>query len=241
LPEARARLAALKDDAAQSADFYLLRADYANQSGSTADAFSALQTSISKDPGFKRAWANLYELARQPQYSQAFITTAEQHLAATPDDAWLRRLLAEHHINHQAYAAARSHYQYLLSAGQFKDDPWLYNNLANTLLPDNAEQALAYAEQAEQLLNNNPRIQLTRAKALRELRQFDKALIVLRQAFAIDSTDAETNYLLADSLIQLDRKDEAGTILRNLVKTTSQQSYKTQAAALLRTIESGAQ
>ncbi|WP_273021679.1 tetratricopeptide repeat protein [Rheinheimera sp.] len=233
---AKEQLTALKGESGQSADAYLLRAEYANQTGNSADAFAAFQTSISKDPLFNRAWAGLYELARQEKYNQPFVTVAEQYLSANPDNVWLRRLLAEHHINHHSYAAAKQQYQQLLNAGAFTDDPWLYNNLANALLTDDAEQALVYAIQADKLLGNNPRIQLTRAKALLELHQFDQALPVLRQAFALDSTNAEVNYLLAECLVQLQRKEEARLILQKLVKSTSQSNYQSKASSLLDTL-----
>lgn len=237
LPKAGQRLQALKSKNDQSADFYLLSAEQAIASNKSGEAFSLLQEGIKKDPQFKRLWANLYELGKQTKLSQEFSATANQYLSKTPDDEWLRRLLAEHYINQHSYADAQLHYQYLLDHGKFLNDPWLYNNLANTLLSDNPAQALAYAEQAEKLLNNNPSIQLTHAKALRALKQFDKALIKLRQAYALDSANSEINYLLADNLITLERNDEARNILLNLQKTATEQLYKTKADALLQTLK----
>ncbi len=232
---ANQRLSTLKKRADNSADVDLLSAAYASARGDNVQAVALLQSSINKDPKFRRAWANLYELARQPAFNKDFVAIAQQHLALTPDDVWLRRLLAEHHINHQAFAEAKQHYRQLLADGHFAQDPWLYNNLANTLLADAPEQALTYAEQAEQLLYNNPTIQLTHAKALRALQQHDNALKVLRQAFAIDSTNAEINYLLADSLVKLDRADEARNILRNVAQTS--ETYRDEALTLLKTID----
>ena len=236
LPAAKQRLLALKGETGQTAAAYLLHAEYASKTNNAAEAFSALQNSVSKDPLFNRAWAAMYELARQAKYNQPFVSAAEQQLSRTPDYVWLRRLLAEHHINHRAYAAAQTQYQKLLNAGEFSNDPWLYNNLANTLLAEQPQQALTYATEADKLLGNNPRIQLTRAKALGALGQFEQALNVLRQAFALDSTNPEINYVLADSLLQLGRNDEARQILQKLANSSDQSEYRSKASNLLNTL-----
>lgn len=236
LNAAEQRLQQLASRANPTADYFLLRAVLAEKRQQPRQAFEFFSKSLALDPGFQRAWGTVYELSRQSSLQQAFTELARQHIAKRPTDYWLQRLLAEHFINHQLFAEAAQAYLSLLRAGQYEADPLLHNNLANALLPTDTATALTHAEQANQLKRNEPLILTTLAKTLMAEQQYERALAALRQAYAQQSANSEINLLLAESLIQLKRTNEAGPYLEAVIQNSKDVADLTRAQNLLNTL-----
>lgn len=198
------------------ADVLLLQGDYLLANNQHAEAFALYRRAIQHDPSFQRAWANLYELARRADFSAQFSALTTIAVEQRPADTWLRRLLAEHYMNHSLYQLAQLQYRELLAQGAFQSDAMLMNNLAISLLDESPEQAMDFARQAITLTPNHAGRLTTFARTLIAMQQYAEALPRLRQAFSLDSTSHEVNYLTAVCLIKLQRASEAKPLLQEL-------------------------
>lgn len=200
--------------AVKSANHAYLTGVIALQKQQRQAAFNAFSQAVTLDKDFLKAWAQLYELARDKAFDALFQQLALNELAQNPTHFWLQRLLAEHSINHLNYSKASELYKQLLSQQQYTDDAFLYNNLANALLNLNDNKAaLGYAETAWGLNRGNPRIVTTYAKALFANADYPGALQQLRQAYTQQSDNIEIQLLLAETLTALSRFSEAQTFL----------------------------
>ncbi|MDP5207877.1 tetratricopeptide repeat protein [Alishewanella sp. SMS9] len=150
-----------------------------------------------------------------------------------PNDFWVKRLLAEHHINHQQWPEAITLYQQLLAAGSFTDDAFLQNNLANALFTSDPALALQHAAKANQLRRNEPLILTTYAKALLQNQQAEQALAILYQAYAQQSSNNEINLLLAETLVSLQRATEAKPYIDAVRQNATDDATRERVAALL--------
>ncbi|MDP5186482.1 MAG: tetratricopeptide repeat protein [Alishewanella sp.] len=233
LKQAEQRLQQLAQRQVQSADYYLLAGLLAEQQQNPALAFKNYLKSIEQNPRFQRAWGMAYELSRQATFNERFTTLAQQHLKLQPNDFWVKRLLAEHHINHQQWPEASTLYQQLLAAGSFTDDAFLQNNLANALFTSDPALALQHAAKANQLRRNEPLILTTYAKALLQNQQAEQALAILYQAYAQQSSNNEINLLLAETLVSLQRATEAKPYIDAVRQNATDAATRERVAALL--------
>jgi|GEM_PF-6277346 len=234
LKAAEQHLQQLSNRKINSADYYFLQAVLAEKRQQFSQAFDLYNKSLERDPGFQRAWGSVYELSRQADLQQPFIALVQKHLVNRPGDYWLKRLLAEHFINHQLFVQAAATYMSLLQAGQYDDDALLHNNLANALLETDPVTALKHAEQANALQRNEPLLLTTLAKTLMAQQLYERALSALRQAYSQQSANIEVNLLLAESLIQLKRQNEAKPYLTTVTQQTNDKLLLDRAETLLR-------
>lgn len=228
-----ARLDRFKRAQGETADYFYLKAMLEEAQGEPAKAFTSYTRSVNLAPGFRRAWANLYELSRQAQFSDAFTKLTAIQLSSRAEDYWLTRLAAEHAINHQDWNTAIRLYQYLLERNQYQNDVLLHNNLANAFLFSDVAAALKHAEYASQLAKNEPLVLTTYAKALLANSQPESALAALRQAYAQRSSHTEVNLLLAESLVKLNRRPEAKPFLTMVIEQSNDAAERKKAQQLL--------
>ncbi len=215
---------------------YLLNAEFQRIQGNMAESVTFFNKSIALDPFFQRAWAGFYEISREPIYRDAFSNKATEYLSMHTDFHWLRRLLAEHSMNHQLYADAQVHYIELLANQVFSDDAMLLNNLAITLLEQDASAALVHATEAVRLTPNHAKRLTTLARALINTNQHEGALSRLRQAYSLDSSSDEVLYLTAVCLTHLNRPQEAKSLLNQLIARNGSIHYTEKATRLLSTL-----
>lgn len=233
-PSAKQLIDSLKVKLPNSADLLLLEATYhLLASMDDEKAFSLFNLAVEQDEHFRRAWTNLYELARQPKFRDRFISIVQAGLQVNPVNGWLRRLLAEHYMNHQMFKEAQPLYLALLEQSDFINDALLLNNLAITLLEQDPEQAIVYAKQAVLVTPNHPGRLTTFANALVNNKQFAEALPTLRQAHSLDSGNQEVNYLTAICLLELQRQPEAVKILEQIKAQVTDKVFASKAAVLL--------
>lgn len=231
---ARQSIDKLKVRFPHSADVLVLDGEYhLLATNNTMQAFELFEHSVRQDMNFRRAWANLYELARQSQFRERFTTFANAQLHLNPVNSWLQRLLAEHYMNHEMYAEAKSLYLTLLAGDAFPNDAQLLNNVAMTMLTNEPEQAAEYAKKAIAITPNHTGRLTTYAKTLIANKQFELALPTLRQAYSLNSANKEVLFLTALCLLELQRKSEATALLQQLIAQSDSKIFADKAAELL--------
>ncbi|MBU1307941.1 MAG: PEP-CTERM system TPR-repeat protein PrsT [Gammaproteobacteria bacterium] len=223
----------LQPYAATDANITMLSADLALLNKDTNKAVLLFKQALRLDPAFQLVWVKLYQLAKNGVDAKGFSLLAQDNLRENKDFNWLRRLLAEHFVNQQQATEAIQQYEILLAAGAYTDDVAVHNNLANLYLPTDAKTALSYAETAVKLAPKHAAALDTYGWILTKTGSYQQALAVLRQANTLDAAEPATRFHLAYTLAQLQRKDEAKTILRQLLADTATFSEKNAAEALL--------
>lgn len=216
LDTAQAYLTELSRQFEHSPDILRLQASIAQRQGTLIDAAKLLEQAITLDPNYRRAWAELYELARDDALAAQFSSLAERQLNKAADNFWLRRLYAEHAMNHADHSTAASLYQQLLEQGHYQQDPALLNNLAIAILAERPDQARVFAQQAVSITPMHPGRLTTYASTLIESQEYETALPLLRRAHSLDSGNVEVLYLTAVCLLGLERQEEAIRLLRQL-------------------------
>ncbi len=224
----------LQPHAAKDANITMLSGDLALLKQDTATAVSMFKRALQLDPSFQLVWVKLYQLAKQDVDAKGFSQLAQNTLRTNETFIWLRRLLAEHYVNQQQFSAAIEQYEALLTTGAYADDVALHNNLANLYLPSNSTKALQHAETAVKLAPKHAAALDTYGWILSKTGQHQQALAVLRQANALNAAEPATRFHLAYTLAQLQRQDEAKTILQLLLADSPTFSEKAAAEALLR-------
>jgi putative PEP-CTERM system TPR-repeat lipoprotein len=141
---------------------------------------------------------------------------ARAWLKAHPGDVDLRFQLGDVAHLQGAWAVAEDHYRAVLA--KRADHALAMNNLADTLLRQRKPGALALAEQAVKRLPQDPRTLDTLATALAAERQFDRALVLQKQALATSGNQPPYRLNLARLLIQAGDKAGARSQLAQLTE-----------------------
>lgn len=223
----------LQPYAANDANIIMLTGDLALLKGDTAKAISSFKKALRLDPAFQLVWVKLYQLAKNGIDANGFSQLAQHSLDQSKDFHWLRRLLAEHFVNQQQAAAAIQQYKLLLAAGAYVDDVAVHNNLANLYLITDVATALTHAETAVKLAPKHAPALDTYGWVLSKTGKYQQALAVLRQANTLDAAEPATRFHLAYTLAQLQRNDEAKTLLQQLLADTATFTDKAAAETLL--------
>lgn len=132
---------------------------------------------------------------------------AEQWVKTHPQDATVRRMVADGQARKGNLGAARASYEALLKNNP--DDAESLNNLANILILQKDPTALQVADQAMARKPEAPHIIGTAGWAAYHAGQTDRALQLLRDARLRDPSNPETRYFLGVVLAKAGRPGEA--------------------------------
>ncbi|PIE39400.1 MAG: PEP-CTERM system TPR-repeat protein PrsT [Gammaproteobacteria bacterium] len=145
------------------------------------------------------------------------INTLQQWLKKHEDDVPVRLSLAESYLRGGRDKAAVEEYQKVLKYNG--ENIVALNNLAWFLREDNPEQALEYALTATDLVKNSPPLMDTLALVQAENRQYDQALVTIREALRLNPGIPAMEFHYAQiQAMKGDSKDAAITLRRILRK-----------------------
>jgi len=156
-------------------------------------------------------------------------------LAAHPQDAGTRAVLAESLIKRKQHAAAAGHYQLLN-----KSNPGnlvVLNNLAWALYESGDKRAVSFAEQALKLQPENPVVMDTYGWILANQGQADKGLPHLRKALSKAPDNAEIHYHLAVVLSKTGDHARARGELERLLASGAAFPQENEAGLLLKQLQ----
>ncbi|MFM9917255.1 MAG: XrtA/PEP-CTERM system TPR-repeat protein PrsT [Rhizobacter sp.] len=212
---------------------YGLRGDLAaarGQRGAAVDAYRQAHQ-------IEQSSASLMRLYRAiaPNDGPAAVQLADQWLKSHPQDAVVRRAVADGHARIGNLATARTAYEALLKITP--DDAEVLNNLANVLLLSKDPGALKVAEEALSRDPKAPHILGTVGWASYKAGQNDRALQYLRDARLRDPSNRDTRYFLGAVLAGTGRVVEAREELEAALTGDRDFANAKDAQQLLRTLK----
>jgi cytochrome c-type biogenesis protein CcmH/NrfG len=213
-----------------------LLGDVALARGQIAAATDAYRRAHQAEPSAETL-LRLYGVLFRQDGGKSALQLAEQWAKTRPQDANVRKALADGYASIGNFSAARNHYESLLKIAP--DDAEVLNNLANVLLRLKDPGAIPTAEKALAKDVSNANAIDTLGWALFQAgqpAQVDRALQLLRDARLREPGNPVIRYHLAAVLAQLGRKTEARDEAEAALKTG--RGFEEQAAAegLLKTL-----
>ncbi len=154
----------------------------------------------------------------------------------TPQDHFQRNLLADFYVNQGLYQKALPHYEALLKVESIPNTTFVLNNMANIYIDKDLNQAQQYIERALQEGVEAAALYDTQGWIMSLTGQHEKALTVLRKAFAMNSDDPANQYHLGYTLHKLNRIPEARDILNRALKTNQPFNERDDAESLLQSL-----
>ncbi|MDN4503737.1 PEP-CTERM system TPR-repeat protein PrsT [Alteromonadaceae bacterium BrNp21-10] len=218
----------LKKKDVNTEEFYLLQGQLAKQMGQLVTAAKLFHKTLALYPKSPIAILESYGLAQQNIATNKFITHIEELLELEPDLHWCRKLLADLYLDSGNWAEAEKHYQLLLTTSeQYAQSPSILNNLANIYAKTDLVKARNTALTAiENGGNKSAAILDTMGWILAKEKNYSEALGYLREAYSLNSKNAETRYHLGYVLFHLDRTTEAVEQLKAAVKVDNFTEYE---------------
>jgi putative PEP-CTERM system TPR-repeat lipoprotein len=212
---------------------YSLLGDVAQARGQSAAAIDNYRRAHQLEPSSDTLLRLFRALSGQDGGKPA-LQLADQWLKAHPQDALVRRALADGYARAGSFAAARSGYEALLVT--MPDDVDVLNNLANVLLRQKDSSAVAVAEKAMAKAPGNPNVIDTLGWVLFQNGQADRALQLLRDARLREPGNPNIRYHLAAVLAQSGRKTEARDEVEAALKSGRRFETMAEADSLLKSL-----
>jgi cellulose synthase operon protein C len=158
-------------------------------------------------------------------------------LRAQPADTTVRRVLADHYLRSEEYAAALLEYE--LIAGTTPDNPAVLNNLAWLYQQLDDGRALETAQRAYRLAPNDPNVADTLGWILYNQGDTARALELISKAAAAAPRAGEIQYHHAVLLAETGDKEGARRAARTVLAEAGAVNYHQRAQRLLERLESG--
>ncbi|MFT2090631.1 XrtA/PEP-CTERM system TPR-repeat protein PrsT [Paraglaciecola sp. 2405UD69-4] len=178
-------------------------------------AYEILWKAQKLDPTSLSIYGQLYQLANLGKGTEKFKEHLEGLLKSTPNKHVLRNLLADTYLQSNETAQALSHYKKLQNLENYTNKPAVLNNLAFIALDNDLALALDLINQGLELAPQSADLIDSKGWVLAKLGQYDEALVLLRQAYAMNSNAPSTLYHLGFTLQKLGRSDEAEKELKS--------------------------
>lgn len=178
----------------------------------------------------------LYQLSSQGIRVNDFEELLVKQVQQTPQDHFQRNLLADFYVNQGLYQKALPHYEALLKVESIPNAAFVLNNMANIYIDKDLNQAQQYIERALQEGVEAAALYDTQGWIMSLTGQHEKALTVLRKAFAMNSDDPANQYHLGYTLHKLNRIPEARDILNRALKTNQPFNERDDAESLLKSL-----
>ncbi|MDP5032426.1 XrtA/PEP-CTERM system TPR-repeat protein PrsT [Paraglaciecola sp.] len=237
LDEAAAIISRIESANQKNANFWLIKALYANALKSESNAVKYLKTALELDPNFHQALIILYDMSIRGSQETDFVKQARKLLEINPKNILAKNLLAQFYYIQQDFAQASALYKALLEAEVQINKAEIYNKLAIMSLEDDLQQSANYIEQAFALNENNAKILDTYGWVLSLQGWYEEGLGLLRKAYARDANSPEIRYHIGYTLIKLGRLEEAKNELTMAVNVQRPFYNRPKAQALLDSIK----
>ncbi len=182
-------------------------------------AIAVYRAGLKAVPGSTELGARLHSLLEASGQRGEAERFMSQWLREHPADAAFQFYLGDVAMMRGQLPQAEARYREVIKLQP--DNALALNNVAWLLATGKKPGAVEMAERADRLLVNRPTIMDTLALALASDGQVAKAVAVLRQALAIDPSNAQIRLNLAKTLIQAGDKPSAKTELKEVLKLGS--------------------
>ena len=179
----------------------------------------------------------VFQMQRQLGENERAYADLAKWTSENPRDVTSRHLLGDSYLRDKRYEQAKFVYEGLIN-DNYRSVVAL-NNLATVYHRLGDERALNTAAQAYELAKENPQVIDTYGWILTENGQADKALPLLREAYARSATNPTIRYHIALSLARLGRHEQAAQELRATLATGQEFNELADARALLKQLEGG--
>jgi putative PEP-CTERM system TPR-repeat lipoprotein len=224
---------AIEELAPENSQYKQLQAAYARVKGDHKAAVKLFEQAYESSPSTV-SMLNLqkeYELAGNEAASQALL---QSWVNGHADDKSARLALASRYMALGDQEKVVREYSAILDND--KDNVVALNNLAWSLLKEQPQAALEYAEKAAKIASKSPDVLDTLALAQSANKQHVKARQTVRSLLKIAPNNP--NYLYHSALISSDsgRKDEAIATLQSLLKDDADFQLRDEAVKLMRTL-----
>ncbi|WP_199611733.1 XrtA/PEP-CTERM system TPR-repeat protein PrsT [Flocculibacter collagenilyticus] len=246
LDEASVQLDKLTISHQNDPNVMMLKGDLAVKNEALSTAHDWYVKALSEDSQFTLIAIKLYQLAKQGIKEKEFVNLVKKMLEQQPariNDkkieqhySILKRVLADHFINANQPNKALPYYEQLTKTEMFKNDPMLYNNLANLYLEKQPQLALETINKIPPSQSNTAHILDTKGWILTKLNRFEEALTLLRQASVMDSTNASILYHLGYTLVKLNRIEDAKVELNKALEVAENEKEQARLTKLLESL-----
>lgn len=204
-------------------DILATREDY-------AEAVQAYEASyrerVTSESAMKR-----FEALRRMGEETAAREWMRKHLANHPEDHRSRLVLATSLLEAGDVAAAKKDYEILVE--RFPEDAMVLNNLAYIYQREGDARSLEMAERAHRLQPEDPQIKDTLGMALLDHGDAERGLGLIREARETLPDTAVMDYHYAQALERNGQRDEAVSVLRELLAGAEDFPQRQQAQAML--------
>jgi putative PEP-CTERM system TPR-repeat lipoprotein len=192
---------------------------------------------IQLNNNYQAAIIKLYNLAKEKNIGiDEFLTTMQNIVNNYPDAHFQRHILADFLYFEGNAVEAKKHYLILDQVPGLLRVEYLYNNLANLLVDESPIIAITYIDKALKIDKNNSAFIDTKGWILTKQSQFIEGLDLLRESFAMDSSNPSVKYHIAYNLVKTGQLSEARLKLEKLVSSDREFAEKQRAKELLESI-----
>lgn len=199
----------------------ILSGDIAFAKNNKQQAFNYYQQALKQDKANTIALVKLAQTSTTPSLSEQFIKQLTALVNEFPHRNFQQHTLADHLMVNKKYNLAKYQYQLLLTkAIPTNKRAVALNNLANIyIIEKDFASAVEFATQALAIVKAEAAIVDTLGWALTLSGEPTKGLPFLRQAYTMSSNSADIQYHIAYTLVQLNRAEEAQSLLKQIMNT----------------------
>jgi putative PEP-CTERM system TPR-repeat lipoprotein len=199
-------------------------------------AYDILWQVISIDADFTPAYAQLYRLSGKGMGTDRLISQLEATVKESPQKNFHRNLLADIYLQQGDMLKAKVHYEALMADERYNNRAATLNNLAIIELPVDPTTSLRLIEQALELAPRSSSLLDTKGWVYTSQGKYSQALVILRQAFSMNSSDPSIRYHLAYTLYKLGRINEARSEIQQVLELNQAFSEREAAEKLLKSM-----
>jgi putative PEP-CTERM system TPR-repeat lipoprotein len=196
-------------------------------------AYDILWQVINIEKDFTPAYAQLYQLSSKGMGTERLISQLEVILQKSPQKNFYRNLLGDIYLQQGDMLKAKAHYQVLIADEKYDNRAATLNNLAVIELPNDPETSLQLIERALQIAPLSASLLDTKGWVYATQGNYSQALILLREALSINSSDPTIRYHLAYTLHKLGRINEARSEIKQVLAQNQEFSERDVAEKLL--------
>ncbi|MFT4938396.1 MAG: putative PEP-CTERM system TPR-repeat lipoprotein [Paraglaciecola sp.] len=199
-------------------------------------AYDILWQAINIDADFTPTYAQLYRLSSKGMGTDRLISLLEVTVRKSPQKNFHRNLLADIYLKQGDMLKAKVHYEVLIADKRYNNRAAALNNLAIIELPVNPANSLQLIERALELAPLSPSLLDTKGWVYTAQGNYSQALVILRQAFSMNSSDPTIRYHLAYTLHKLGRVNEARSEVQQALALNQEFSEREEAEKLLKSM-----
>jgi putative PEP-CTERM system TPR-repeat lipoprotein len=168
-----------------------------------------LWAALEIQPNYFAAYGQLYQLSNLGTGTDKFVAHIESLLSKEQNKHLYRNLLADTYLQNAQIEKATEHYQILVELDKYPNMSAVLNNLAFITMRSDIKEALTLVERGLLISPKSASLIDTKGWILANQQKYDDALVLLRQAYSMDSNDPAIRYHLAYTLQKLGRLEEA--------------------------------